>query len=348
MVSLKRFVAVCLFLVLLAGCQTVRSKISQVTGLEQDKEKQIAALQVDFDQRIAAKTKELDDARLAEHNAVQAQITGGANSFYAQDLLWQTLASPGRTDFIWHDYTLEGWTALGHGLPDYNTMLKINERLKKELDATQTSLAQLAADHQIAMTESQKLSDVAKVATDRVAQVQKDKDVMEAEFNRQLAGLRGQLATLAQQNAALQQERADNAAAVQALKTKISIGCAVFALLCAAGAIYLPVGKGGLAALAAVTAIAGAAIWVITGEMVLYAVLACVLGLIGWAIYQHNASNKTVAALTGYLHEKGQLADTDLQAWLTKYVTKGGVTTTVPDPSVQAVIQQQLISTNKL
>lgn len=346
---MKHWLILLLFALVLAGCQTVKSRIAAVTGLEATKEKEIAALQADFTQKLDAKTKELEAARLAEHNTVQAQIAGGSNSFYAQDLLWQTLAAPGRTDFIWHDYALEGWTALGHGLPDYSTMLKINERLKKELDATQTSLAQLTANHQAAMGESQRLSDAAKVATDRVIQLQKDKDAMEVDFNKQLVVLRDQLVTLAQQNTALQKERADDAAAVQALKTKISIGCAAFALLCAAGAIYLPVGKGGLAALAAVTAIAGAAIWVITGAMVLYAVLACVLGLIGWAIYQHNASSKTVTALTSYLHEKGQLAETDLAAWTTKYVKHpDGTTTTVPDKAVLATINDSLTAANKL
>lgn len=345
---LKRFVILCLLLTVLAGCQSVKGKIASVIGLQQIKEQQIAALEADFNQKLIVKEREKNDAIVSLGKARDTADQLAANAFYAQSLVYKSIPLVLRTDILIRNLGEEGWAALNHRLPTYETMQVINERITKDLDVAKTSLADLQKEHQAALIDNVKASDAAQAATDRLEDAQKSINTLKTTFSTDLAAKEREAKMLANQKAVLETARADDAAAVQALKTKISVGCAVFALLCAAGAIYLPVGRGGLAALSAVTAIAGAAIWVITGEMVLYAVLVCALALIGRAIYQHNTSNKTVAALTGYLHEKGQLADTDLQAWMTKYVTKNGVTTTTPDPAVQAVVQQQLISTNKL
>ncbi len=334
---------------LLASCQTIKSRIAAATGLEQAKEKEIAALQADFAQKLEQKAKELETARTTQLAAKDAQMVAAAGAFYGQNSLFGTLLNPTRTDLVWRNLAQEGWAALGNVMPTYDAIAKLNERLKTDLDTTKTSLTDLQKTHDTAMAESAKVSDAAKAAADRLAKLQQEKTDMELDYKTKLATKEGERANLAQQNAALQKERADDAAAIQALKTKVSVACAAFALLCAAGAIYSPVGKGGLAALSAVTAIAGAAIWVITGAMVLYTVLGCVVVLICWALYKHHASDKTVTALTGYLHEKGQLAEADLAAWTTKYVkAPDGSTTTIPDKAVLATINSSLTAANKL
>ncbi len=334
---------------MLVGCSTIQHEIGKISGAEADKAKEIAALQADFGQKLAAKDADIKSAQEGAAKAVDAQLAAAASAFYAQDLVFKSIPSVIRTDILIHNLGEEGWAALNHRLPTYETMLKINERLKNDLDETKTSLADLQKTHLAAMTDAAKVSDAAKAAADKVASLEKAKTDMELDYEGQLVKKESERATLADQRANLEKARSDDAAAIQAMKMKLSLIAGGLALACIAGAIYSPVGKGGLAVFGAICGLASVGIWYITGPVILGAVVIGVVAVAGWGLYKHNASDKTVSALTGYLHDKGQLAEADLAAWTTKYVkNKDGTVTTVPDPAVQAVITDKLVSTNKL
>ena len=333
----------------LAGCNTVQRNLDKVTGAQARKEKEVATLRAEYDGKIEANTKALTAAKEAQVGALKGQIKGGANSFFAQDQLFKTIASPVRTDLLWHNYALEGWTALGGGMPDYETMLKINERLKTELDVNRTSLADLQRNHQTAVSENQKLSDAAKAASDKIAALEKEQAALNEAYRKNLDAKQTQLIGLANEKAAWEKERSDNEAAIQAMKMKLSLIAGGLALACVAGVIYSPVGKTGLAIFGVVCALASVGIWYITGPVILGVVVAAVVAVGGYGLYKHHASDKTVTALTGYLHDKGQLADATLQEWMTRYVkNKDGTVTAVPDPTVKAVVNDKLAFDNKL
>ncbi len=342
---------VCLCLSL-GGCSylgAVKHEIGKLSGAEAAKDKEIAALQADFSQKLAAKDVDIKNAREGAAKTVDAQLAAAAGAFYAQDLLYQSIPSPIRRDIVMHMVGEEGWAALSHRLPTYETMQKINERLKNDLDETKTSLADLQKTHLAAMTDAAKVSDAAKAAAGKLADLEKAKSDMEADYKGKLAKKEGERAALADQRADLEKARSDDAAAIQAMKMKLSLIAGGLALACIAGAIYSPVGKGGLAVFGAICGLASVGIWYITGPVVLGAVVIGVVAVAGWGLYKHNASDKTVSALTGYLHDKGQLAEADLAAWTTKYVkNKDGTVVTVPDKAVQAAITDKLVSTNKL
>ncbi len=333
---------------LLGGCSTIQHEIGKLSGAEADKAKEISALRADFDQKLNAKDGEIKAAREGAAKAVDNQLATVAGAFYAQDLLYQSIPSPLRRDIVMHMVGEEGWAAIGHRLPTYEAMAKVNERLKNDLDETKTSLAALQQTHLAAMTESAKISDAAKAAAEKIATLEKAKTDMELNYKGQLAKKEGERATLADQRANLEKARSDDAAATRAMKMKLSLIAGALALACIAGAIYSPVGKGGLAVFGAICGLAAVGIWYITGPVILGVVVVGVIAVAGWGLYKHNASDKTVSALTGYLHEKGQLAETDLAAWMTRYVkAPDGSITTVPDKSIQTVIDQKLISTDR-
>lgn len=334
---------------LLEGCSTLNSRIAQVTGLQAAKDKEIAALKASFDSQLDQKTRKLAAANAAALKTLQDSLGGAVDAFYGQGLVFQTILTPTRTDLVTHNLAEEGWTALGHGMPSYDAMTKMNERLKGDLDVTKTTLADLQKTHQAAMDESAKVSDAAKAAAAALTASQKALTDFKTDYLSQLATKEGQRGDLATENAALQKERADDAAARHAMMLKLSLIAGGLALACVLGVIYSPIGKEGLAIFGAVCGFASVGIWYITGPVVLAAVCVAVVGLAGWGIYRHNASNKTVVALTSFLHEKGQLADADLQQWMTRYVkAPDGSTTTVPDKAVAATINAALTATNKL
>ncbi len=337
---------------LLAGCSylgAVKHEIGKLSGAEAEKAKEIAALQADFDQKLATKDAEIKNARQDAAKTVDVQLAAAAGAFYAQDLLYQSIPSPIRRDIVMHMVGEEGWAALNHRLPTYETMLAINERLKNDLDETKTSLASLQAEHQAAMTASAKISDAAKVAAGKLADLEKVKTDMELDYKGQLAKKEGERATLADRRAALETERSDNIAATRAAKLKLIGVIGGLALLCIAGAVWSPVFKEKFGLMAAVLGLAAAGVWYLQPWHVGVAVGIAVVALVIWATMRFNSSNKTVTALTGFLHEKGQLADADLQAWMTKYVKQpDGTVTTVPDKAVAATVTAALTAANKL
>lgn len=342
----------CCGTLLLGGCSylsSVQRGLDKVTGAQARKEKELAAVRSEYDGKIEANTKALTAAKEEQVGALKGQIQGAASSLYGADAVFRTVVTPTRPELVTNNLVNEAWTALGRVQPTYAAMQAMNARLKDDLDAAKTSLADLQRNHQTAVSENQKLSDAAKAAADKVAALERAKADMETDYRKQLDAKQGDLVRLANDKAALEKERSDNAAAIHAMKLKLSMIAGGLALLCVAGVIYSPVGKGGLAIFGAVCGLASVGIWYITGPVILAAVAVAVVVAAGYGLYQHHASDKTVTALTGYLHEKGQLAEADLQAWMTRYIKhKDGTVTTVPDPTVRAVVNDKLAFDNKL
>lgn len=234
-------------------------------------------------------------------------------------------------------------------MPTYETMQKINQRIRDDLDETKTSLTQLQAEHQAELGENAKLADAAKLAAERVVQLQQDLADLKSDHNATLAQLEHEKAALADLRAATEKQRSDETAATRAAKLKAIAWVGGFALLCIAGAVWSPVFKDKFAIFAAVLGLVAAGIWYLQLWHVIVGFSVVALGVIGRMVYLHNRSDKTVIALTGYLHEKGQLADADLQAWMTKYVKQhDGTVTAVPDRAVADTVTAALTSTNKL
>lgn len=330
------------------GCQTIRSKISNSTEEEVSKEQEIATIKADFSQKLDVKTKELTAAHLTQLSTIDSQLAAVAGSFYAQDLLYQSIPSPIRRDIVMHMIGEEGWAALSHRLPTYETMQKINQRIRDDLDETKTSLGQLKSKHEMQIGENAKLADAAKVAADHATQLQRDLDTLKVDHNIKLAELERQKSELTAARADLERQRSDNAAATRAAKLKAIGVLGGLALLCVVGAVWSPVFKDKFALMAAVLALVAALVWYFQAWHAFVALGVGALVLLGRMLYLHHASDKTVSALTGYLHDKGQLAEADLQEWLTKYVKdRNGTITTAPDKAVQSLIDQKLMASDR-
>lgn len=329
----------------LTACQTLSDRIPLET--KSRAERDIAALNVAHQAQLAANQVAHEAALKTLADAKDAQAQGAADAFYAIDRVFGYIPSPLRTDVMTHNYGLEGWKALGNRMPSYAAMVAINERITIELDTVKTSMAQLQSAHDKVVADNGKLVDAAKVAQDKVDIITADKTVLETEYHAQLAAKEKVLNDANDKVIATEKARADDSAAIQALKTKVSIACGLFALACAAGAIYSPIGKGGLAALGAVVALAGAAIWVITGTEVLIAVLVLVAGLVVWGLSKFHTADKGVTAFANLIHEKPELVPA-ADEWASKYVKdKDGNVTTVPDVAVQALVKSKLIASDK-
>lgn len=343
---MKRLIVIALvILCCLAGCHAVSDRIP--LELKSKAEQDIAALNASYQAQLAAKDAQIVAAHVAVNAARDAQEQAAANAFYSIDRVFGYIPSPLRTDLMMHDFALEGWAGLNHRLPDYATMLAINERITKELDATKTSLAQLQSEHDAALAANAKLSDAAKTAQDTVTTLTADKAKLTTDHDAALKVKQDALNTANDKVIATEKARADDAAAIQALKTRISLYCAAGALLCLVGAIYLPVARGVAIVIGLVLGAGGSLIWIITGPEVLAGCGVVALGAVGYLIWQHNTADKGVKAFAGLLGEKPELVAA-ADEWTTKYVKNAdGTVTTVPDVAVQALVKGKLMAADK-
>jgi hypothetical protein len=335
----------------ITGCSTVKNQINRLTGAQQEKEREIATLRVEYDGKIAAKAAEISSNKDGVIAAKDGQMRAAANGLYGASQTFSTIMVPTRTDLVIHNFVAESWTALGNQLPDQPTLLKINERIKTELDATKTSLADLQKSHAAAIAENTKLVDATKAWQDRLAASEKARVDLEVSYRTQLDTKQQGIIALQQGIVALEKARADDAAAIQAIKTKASMVLGGLSLLCAIGVIYSPVGKTGLVVLGTVTTGAAVHIWVVKVWMVLIAAGVVAMGLVIYALVAHRKEEKLGDALVLSMSDiKTDSSDVwakvapVIDERLKKYVRVNGQIKTAEDPSMKALINQKLVS----
>jgi len=335
----------------LTGCQSLSDKIP--LQLKSAKEKEIATLRADFAAQMDAKTAQINAQFQQIIDSLKGQIAGATNGLYGANATYATIPEPDRDEIIVNDFVNEAWVALGHSMPTFDQMVKINQRLKDSLDATKTSLDDLRKTHSAAVSENQKLSDATKQALDKLVALQAERDALERDYRAKLDKAQGELADAQNRVIALEKARADDAAAIQALKSKISLICGGLTLACIVAAIYLPVGRGVAIAVGLIAAAGGSLIWIITGPQVLAGCGVLLLGAIGWLIYKHNQEHADATgvyrAVQAFKTESGDLFKQHLapkvKDFLGRY-TKGGKV--VANVAAEARIDQRLMQVGDL
>lgn len=333
----------------LAGCNTIKTQINSLTGAQIAKEKEIAALRVEYDGKIAAKVAEVAAAKDGVIAGKDGQMKAAVNGLFGADSVFKSIVTPTRTDLIMNNFVSESWAALGNQLPDQPTLLKINERIKTELDATKTSLADLKRTHDAVVAENAKLVDATKAWETKLAAAEKARADLETSYLTQFNGKQRDIIALQQNIVALEKARADDAAAIQAMKTKASMILGGLSLLCVVGVIYSPVGKTGLIVLGTIAAGAAVLIWVIKVWMVLVAAGVAATGLVVYALVVHRKEEKLADSLVLSLEDVKNVSS---ETWskvspfvaerLKKYVKKNGEIQAVEDPAQKALIDQKL------
>ncbi len=355
---MKRFI-IFLLVLTLSGCGTISSwrdaaalKAGYVQKSRLDTE--LTALKIEMVKKMDEKTDEISKAKDAVIMGERAKERKAANGLYGANTTHQTILNPTRTDLIINNFVTESWAALDNLMPDYQTMLDINARLKRELDEKQTSLEQLKQTHDQVLSENKALVDQTKVQQQKLDQLKLDVQNLKAEYSDKIAAKQDQIKDATDKIVALERARADDAKAVQAMKEKITMILGGFALAALAGAIWSPVFKGKFGALAAVLGFAAVGVWYITGTMVwaIFGVALCLI--IGWAVYEHSLERKAASATYAGLEDVkktnpglwAQIAPV-MAEWQSKYVVKDGAVTTVPDASISKHIDATLMATNQ-
>lgn len=340
-----RFWPAALCVLVLAGCA---NPISSLLVTKSAKEKEIVALKAEYDLRAADAQAEQIRATKSLLAAKDAQMAGAAGALYGQDVVFRSIIAPTRTDLITHNLSVEAWAAIGSVSPTADAMRAMNERLAKELDATRTTLADLQANHAAAITQNQALADQARKHTEALAATEAKVIAIEREGAAKLAAKQGELIETQGQLIAAEKARADDRAALQALKTKMSTVLGVVALAAIAGAIYLPVFKQQCGMLGAICALSAVGLWWVQPWHVAVVGGVGLLGVVSWMVWRHQREQHAATGVYRAVQAVKDSARDDyervikpkLEQWLTTYDRSGK---SVPDISAQRHIDQRLM-----
>ncbi len=355
---MNRYLIIFLCLFLLPGCATISSwkesaalKAGYVQKAKLDTE--LSALRTEMTKKIDQTKTEISKAKDDLITGERAKEKKAANGFYGANLTFMTIPKPNRTDIITNNFVTEGWAALDNLMPDYQTMLDTNARLKRELDETQTSLEQLKQTHDQVVAENKVLVDGTKTMQTKLDGLNAQIDTIKSDYGARIDAKQVEINAKTNELLGREAARADDAKATQAMKEKVTMILGGFALAALAGAVWSPVFKGKFGALAAVLGFAAIGVWYITAAMVwsLFGIAAALI--IGWAVYEHSLEKKAASATYAGLEDIkktnpvlwAQIAPV-MSEWQSRYVTKDGAVTTVPDPSISKHIDATLMATN--
>lgn len=315
----------CLFL---TGCGT---RIGELVTGKNAKLAEIEQLKAEYSADTAKRVKEVAEAKDLVIQGKDKQIERGAQAMYAADLTFHTIPKPIRTDILVNQYVNEGWTALGKAMPDAATMVQINERLQRELDEKQTSLEQLQKNHQIAVTENQKLVDATKAWEEKLKAAEKQQEVAAKKYQDQIGVKQAEVIGLQEKIIALEKERADTQASIQAIKMKLCMITGALALACLAGSIWSPVFKEKFAVGAAAFGLLSLGILYIQPWHIGVAAGVALLGFAVWMTRDHfkekEAATDVYRAIESIKNKSKETYNTlikpELKQWIVKYDTKG-------------------------
>ncbi len=348
---LNRFVLASLLFCLLSGFTACQSVTDRLFVTKSAKEKEIATLRVAYEGKLAAKDAETAEATKRVAAAKDAQAQGAITALYGQTQVFNSIVTPTRTDILFNNLAQEGWAALGGAPPSREAMQAMNDRLRKELDATQTSLADLQRNHNAALAANQALADATARYQKEVEAAEAARAAIDKDYRGKLDVAQASLNETNDQLVASEHARANDSAARAAQLAKLSWGAGIIAALCVVGAIVSPVFKAQLGMAAVAFGGAAVAIPYLTGWWVLAGVGLVLAGLTIWMLRAHHIETKFGDAMALAAQ---RVKDTAGDAWtktvgpivadsLSRYAKVGGKVLTIPDASMTALMDSKLI-----
>jgi hypothetical protein len=336
---------------LVSGCSSIKQKIAELVIDKNAEAAKIEELKKGYEEKIEKKGAEVASIKDSVIAGKNSQIVAASNGLYGANFTFTTIATPTRTDLIVNNFVNESWTALGRITPDYPTLMKINERIKTELDETKTSIIQLKINHDKVIAENQALANNTKKLEADLVAVQRERAELKDKYERELIDKQGLLIQKQNKIINLEQERDERNEELKEIKMKFSMILGGLSLLALAGAIWSPVFKSELAIFSGLAGLLSIGIWLIQPWHVGLAAGLVAVGLVIWALIKFRREEKVSDALVLSAED---LKDSSKELWdskikpvieerLKKYTkdAKGNIIA-VKDASIEKVIDQKL------
>jgi hypothetical protein len=282
------------------------------------------------------------------------QLQAGANALYTIQQTSMQSYQPGTLEFI-RDRSIEGFTAMGKP-PSIQEILDGNARYMNYIATFQRNdsaeIAKLKAEHERLVLANGVLVATTEIAKQEVEVVKQEKVEIEKKYIEDKSTAQTKLneandLVINKEHQRAEQERIakEKVESFKALIKQLMLWCGIAALAALAGAIFSPIGKGGLGAIASVLGTVTVVlpfiepwmIWILLGVVVL-AGGATISNL----LFKHRkaevANSNMINAIQDTKEKPGATIEDlkeNLREWNTRYVTdKDGKVTTISDTSI--------------
>ncbi len=336
-------------LCLFAGCATLGDyTLAKRSAIDA----QIATARAETETKLKGLTDQQVTLLRDKVGALESREQASADYLFKGLATSNTLKTPTRPELVMGQSIQQTATQLPPATPA--AQAKAFQDLKTELDETRISTDALRAQYETelgkARAEGAVKDGAVKDLTAKLVQVDQERVTVLTKARDTEVALGDKRKALDDAALAAKTKEADDAKSVQAIKLKMSSITGILTLLCIAGAIWSPVFKQQLGLGAVVFGIVSAAIWYVTGPMVVIAVAIAVLGLVLWAVKNHYIASKTLSNVVHAVQEVKTTARADydrvlapaLASWQTSYDKAGNP---VPDQAAIAHVDSVLMRT---
>ena len=349
-------------LVLLTGCQSFvalsHDELKREYIKKSEAEQNLRNVQDEYNRKISDKENQVSTAKDKVITGQDQQIQAAADALYSVNQATLQFPQAGALEFT-KDTTQRGMSALGKP-PTIKEIIEGGERLRKyitsyasnnveEIKKLKEENANLIKQNGILVTNTEEAKNEVKKLNEEKVKLKEEKEsaVSVAQSNLNQANNNLQQKT----KEALDAEKKANEKAEKLEKTKhqIMIWCGIGAALAMVGAIYSPVGKGGMTLISAILGFVAIAIMYIEPWMVLTVGLVGAFGAIAYMLYTHHIADKTNDNLVNHIQDikenpnipdnVKQLIKQSLTEWNSKYV---GDKISKADDAVEKYIKAKL------
>jgi hypothetical protein len=346
----------------LMGCQSYlampKSELDRLYIKKEDADKNLKEVEEKYNNKIVEQEKKISGAKDVVITAQDNQIQAAANALYSVKVATDYFPKQGALDFTKYR-TSEGMVALNKP-PTVDEIINGPKRLLEQIRAVETNnateLERLRKEHERLMGENEKLSKEASTAKNEVNRLTEEK---------------GKIITQKENEVAAAQKKADEAdskftdaarklgdvnKAIEKSRDKIMLWCGIGAALAMIGAVYSPVGKGGLALISAILGFVAIAVTFIEGWMVLLVGIIGIFAAISYFLYKHHiaeVSNDNIINAIQDVRENNNESYTalkeKLKEWNTVYKKdKDGNLVEVTDRRAEDYVNQKLAKFGRL
>lgn len=358
-----------LLMLMLSGCQSyvaMRYEDLEKSYVKKDHyEENLKKVKDEYAEKLTKKEQEISTAKDGVIKGQDNQMQKAADDIYFINRASSFYPKLGALEITKQRANL-AIVGLGKA-PSLNALTTMDEEIAKSVNAHETKneeeIKKLNENYQKLLIERGLLVKDTEKAKEEVKTLQNEKENLKVEKETAVATAQekvnqanNDVLNKLKDVAAAERKSKEEAQKLEKTKREIMIWCGIGAAIAMAGAVYSPVGKGGLAFIAGILAFAALAIMYIEPWMVLSAGLVGAIGAIGYVLYRHNiseTSNENMINAIQDVKEKSSPAYEDLkkslQEWNTVYKkTHTGEIEEVADKKVMDYIDKKLAEYGRL
>lgn len=365
---MKKMVLVLVMMLTMTGCQSyvamTHDQLNKEYVKKEEAEKALRQVESDYNKKISDKENQISTAKDKVINGQDEQMQAAANALYSISQATLSFPQLGALEFTKHR-SAAGLGSLGKP-PTVKEIIESSELIKKyikdyadnnveEIKKLKADNDRLLAENGILVKNTQEARNEVKKLVDEKATIKAEKDNAISTAQANLNTANTNLVKKSEQVIAAEKEAREKAEKLESTKREIMIWCGIGAAIAMVGAVYSPVGKGGMAIIAGILAFVAVAIMYIQPWMVLTVGLVGAFSALGYMLYTHHVADKTADNLVNHIQDikentnipddVKQLVKQSLTEWNSKY---DGNNTTQADASVENYIKSKLKNHGRL